>query len=114
MCELQQIKYVGKIPTGPGVSNKSPLREMFKIGIRKLHETGIIAHVWKTWISHLPKCARSDVDVAPVDMIHFSSALYVLGFGMQISLIFFIGERFLNSCMKLQSMRHDYLDVFGK
>nr|QGW45456.1 ionotropic receptor 75f [Bradysia odoriphaga] len=105
LCELQQIKYVGKIPTGPGVPKMSPLRELIKIGIRKLHETGLIAHVWKTWISHLPKCQRSDVDVVPVDMIHFSSALYVLGFGMQLSITLFIGELCRNVYFRLQNIR---------
>ncbi|XP_037027053.1 glutamate receptor U1-like isoform X2 [Bradysia coprophila] len=104
LCELQQVKYVGKIPTSPGVPKRSPLRELIKIGIRKLHESGIIAHVWKTWISHLPKCARSDVDVVPVDMIHFSSALYVLGFGMQLSMTLFIGELCRNVYLRLRNI----------
>lgn len=105
LCELQQIKYVQKIPTGPGLPKKSPLRELIKIGVRKLHETGIIAHVWKTWISHRPKCVRSDVEVVPVDMIHFSSALYVLGFGIQLSIYIFIGEIFLIYCLKLRNIQ---------
>lgn len=92
VCDLQQIKYAQKIPTGPGLPKKSPLRELIKIGVRKLHETGVIGHVWKTWISHMPKCVRSEVEVVPLDMVHFSSALYVLGFGLQITLLLFIGE----------------------
>ncbi|KAJ6639573.1 hypothetical protein Bhyg_12321, partial [Pseudolycoriella hygida] len=90
ICDLQQIKYVDNIPTGPGLIKKSPLREIIKIGLRKLHETGLISYVWKTWIAKMPKCARSDVDVVPVDMIHFSSALYALGIGVQLSLLIFI------------------------
>lgn len=86
-----------KIPTGPGLPKKSPLREFIKIGIRKLHETGIVAHVWKTWIAHLPKC-NAEVDIVPVDMVHFSSALYALSFGMQISISILIGELLLTHC----------------
>lgn len=96
ICDLQEVKYVQKIPTGPGLPKKSPLRELIKIGIRKLHETGVIAHVWKTWISHMPKCARSDVDVVPVDMVHFSSALFAFGFGLQVSVAILIIERCLH------------------
>lgn len=82
------------------VPNKSPLKELIKIGIRKLRETGILAYVWKTWISHIPLCARSDVDVVPVDMIHFSTALYVLGFGIQISIALFVVELLVTHYLK--------------
>lgn len=92
VCDLQEVKYVDKIPVGSGVPQKSPLKELIKIGIRKVRETGILAYIWKTWMSQMPKCAVSDVDVAPVDWIHFSSALYVLAIGMQISVALFILE----------------------
>lgn len=95
ICELQEVKYVQKVPTGPGLPKKSPLRELLKIGIRKLHETGVLSHVWATWISHQPKCAQSDVKVIPVDMIHFSSALYAFGFGVHITFAIFLIERFM-------------------
>lgn len=102
LCDLQEVKYVGKIPTGPGLPKKSPLRELIKIGIRKMHETGIVAHVWKTWIGNKPKCGRSDVDVVPVDMVHFSSALCVFGIGVQITLLIFTVEVLLHRWLKLR------------
>lgn len=90
-CDLQEINFVPKIPTGSPLPNKSPLKEMIKIGIRKLYETGMLAYLWKTWIGQKPKCERS-VNVVAVDLVHFSSAFYVLGFGMQISLGFLVWE----------------------
>lgn len=91
-CDLQEVKYMPKTPTGMGVPKKSPLKELVKIGIRKLFETGILAYQWKTWIGLLPKCENSKVDVLPVDIAHFSSALYLLAFGIQISIFIFIAE----------------------
>lgn len=89
---MQAVKYAPSIPTGPGLPLKSPLRELIKIGIRKLFECGILVHNWKTWIAHLPKCTESDVEVLPIDFPHFSSALYALVGGIQISICIFVGE----------------------
>lgn len=30
-CDLQEVKYVQKVPGGPGVPNKSPFKELIKI-----------------------------------------------------------------------------------
>lgn len=87
---------VHKIPTGPGVPRKSPLKEIITIGVRKVRETGILSCIWTTWISHMPKYAGSNVEVIPIDILHFSSALYVLGFGIQISISILIVEIFVN------------------
>lgn len=105
ICDLQEVEYVDKMPTAPGVPKKSPLKELIKIGIRKLRETGILAYIWKTWISHMPKCALSDVNVIPVDMIHFSTALYVLAFGMQMSVTLFLAELFVIYYLRVK-LRH--------
>lgn len=82
------------MPAGPGLPKKSPLRELMKIGIRKLYETGILSHIWNIWIARLPKCSHSEVYVEPIDLAHFSSALIVLSFGMQISIAVLIIEIF--------------------
>lgn len=31
VCDLQEVKYVQKVPGGPGVPKKSPLKELIKI-----------------------------------------------------------------------------------
>lgn len=54
LCDLQEVTYAPRIPTGPGLPTKSPLRELIKIGIRKIYETGLLAHNWNIWMSHLP------------------------------------------------------------
>lgn len=49
-CDLQEIQYQEKLQCGPGVPRKSPLRELIKISLRKIHETGIMAYHWKIWM----------------------------------------------------------------
>lgn len=107
------MKYVPEIPTGPGLPKKSPFKEMVKIGIRKIYETGILAHQWKIWIGHLPQCENSKVDVVPVDITHFSSALYLLAFGIQISAVIFIGELAVVYCLDLWGSSK-YSKAFGR
>lgn len=91
-CDLQEVKYVQKVPGGPGVPNKSPFKELIKISIRRITETGHLSYYWKVWIGHKPKCEKNRVNVTPVDILHFSSALYVPIVGIQISLGIFLGE----------------------
>lgn len=77
------------LPVHPGVPRKSPLKEIVKIGIRKIYETGLLKYQWKIWIAQLPKCDHSHIDVAPIDL---TSALYILVFGIHCSVCIFIGE----------------------
>lgn len=92
ICDLQEIQYQEKLQCGPGVPVKSHLREWIKISLRRIHETGLMAYHWKIWMGHKPKCENNALDVTPVDIVHFSSALYALLIGMQISFGFLIAE----------------------
>lgn len=51
-------------------------------------------------MGHKPKCAKNRVDVVPVDILHFSSALYVPIVGMQISIGILLAEMFLNRYLR--------------
>lgn len=92
ICSLQEIQYQEKLQCGPGLPVKSHLREWIKVSIRKIQETGLMAYNWKIWMGHKPKCENNDLDVIPVDIVHFSSAIYGLAIGMQISFGFFVAE----------------------
>lgn len=92
ICDLQEIQYQEKLQCGPGVPVKSHLREWIKVSIRRIQETGLMAYHWKIWMGHQPKCENNDRDVQPVDIVHFSSAIYGLVIGMQISFGFLMAE----------------------
>lgn len=64
--------------------------------LRRITETGLLSYHWKVWIGHRPKCAKNRVQVTPVDILHFSSALYVAFVGIQISLGILLGELIMN------------------
>lgn len=96
ICDLQEIQYQQKLQCGPGVPVKSHLREWIKITLRRIQETGIMSYHWKIWMGHKPKCETNDLEVIPVDIVHFSSALYALAVGVQISFGFFVVEVLIN------------------
>lgn len=54
-----------------------------------------MAYHWKIWMGHKPKCESNDLEVVPVDIVHFSSALYGLAIGMQLSVALLFGEVFM-------------------
>lgn len=100
---------MAKFPAGPGLPKKSPLKELIKIGIRRLCETGILSHIRNIWIARLPKCSHSGVDIEPIDLAHFSSALFVLSFGIQISVAILIIE----VAHKIMSRRQQFREKNG-
>lgn len=109
LCELQEVKYIPAIQTHPGVPKKSPLKEIVKIGVRKISETGLLAYHWKIWMAHMPKCENSIIEVVPIDMTHFSTVLFILMLGIQISVCILIGEfvlKYFSNCWKLTELEH--------
>lgn len=64
-----------------------------------MYETGLHAYHSAIWESRMPKCAKSDLDVAPVDLEHFSSALYILLIGISLSIIMLIAEVLVHRAM---------------
>lgn len=64
--------------------------------IRKFSETGIMSYYQKIWYGVRPKCEINELFVAPVDIKHFSSALYVLLAGTIISTIILVLEVVIN------------------
>lgn len=55
-------------------------------------EIGILSYYNKVWYGTRPKCEISELTVAPVDIVHFSSAVYILFSGILCSLIIMIFE----------------------
>lgn len=64
--------------------------------LRRITETGLLQYYWNIWLGHKPKCAKNSVTVVPVDILHFSSALYVPIVGFQISIAILMVEIIIN------------------
>lgn len=60
--------------------------------IRRITETGILSYYNKIWYGTRPKCEISELMVTPVDIVHFSSAIYFLVIGICSSLTIMIFE----------------------
>lgn len=62
-----------------------------ELSILRMAETGILAYHSKIWIGTKPECPDRLVGFVPVDLLHFSTALYLIVCGMQLStLILFV------------------------
>lgn len=68
--------------------------------LRRITETGILSYYWNIWLGHKPKCAKNKVTVVPVDILHFSSALYILIIGIKVSIGILIIEVIINRYKK--------------
>lgn len=55
-----------------------------------------MSHHWDIWIGKKPKCHKSAIDIRQVDWEHFSSAVYMLLVGIQISIIVVLVEMCVN------------------
>lgn len=64
--------------------------------IRRMTECGILAYHSKTWLGTKPPCEKSEVEVIPVDLIHFSWALYLVALGIPFSGAILLGEIMLH------------------
>ncbi len=71
---------------------KSPLTEWIKISILRMAETGILAYHSKIWIGTKPPCPDRLVRFVPVDLLHFSTALYLIICGMTLSTLILLAE----------------------
>lgn len=66
---------------------------------------------WKIWIGKKPKCEYSTIDVTQVDWVHFSSAVYMLFVGIQISISILLGEMFVNYIYTRSIKRRELVKV---
>lgn len=87
---------------------------MFKLvqilfSFRRMYETGLHAYHSAIWASRKPKCAKNNLDVAPVDLEHFSSALYILLIGISLSILVLIVEVLVHRAMCRQKKNVRFL-----
>lgn len=62
-----------------------------------MSETGILAYHAKIWIGTKPECPDRIIDFVPVDLLHFSTALYLIIFGIILSFWILLAEIFVHS-----------------
>lgn len=76
--------------------------------IRRIYEHGLHAYQMAIWSGGKPVCAQSNaVVVAPIDLEHFSSALYLLAMGMALSAAICAGECCVEWMLKRRQRRRE-------
>lgn len=72
--------------------------------IRRITETGILSYYNRVWYGTRPKCEISELRVTPVDLVHFSAAVYVLFIGIFSSLTILIFEIIVYRFLKRRTL----------
>lgn len=62
------------------------------VSIQRMAETGVLAYHSKIWIGTKPICPDRIIEFVPVDLLHFSTALYLVIFGMILSSLILFAE----------------------
>lgn len=83
------------------------------ISIRRMFEAGLHAYHSSIWEQKKPKCAKSSLIVAPVDIEHFSSALYILLIGMTLSVSVLVTEIIVHRAHKRIAALRERLNYKG-
>lgn len=78
-------------------------------------ETGILAYHSKTWIGSKPECQKTVIDFVPVDLVHFSTALYLVITGIPLSTLILLAEIVVHRYHTLnEKMNMDTKDTLKK
>lgn len=60
--------------------------------IRRMAETGILAYHSKIWLGTKPECQKTIIDFVPVDLVNFSTALYLIISAIPLSTLILLAE----------------------
>lgn len=88
-------------------SNKFDTYYIYNSSIRRMFEAGLHAYHSAVWEQKKPKCAESALNVAPVDLEHFSSALYIILIGITLSFSVLIVELIVHRWQKRLKARRE-------
>lgn len=91
-CNLRKIRF--EFMNQPMISSKkhSTYKEIYKIGLRKIHENGIQMREWHRYFTKKPVCLSSGTNFDSVGLIDLYAAFLIFGIGVVSSLLMFIAE----------------------
>ncbi|XP_044263055.1 ionotropic receptor 75a-like [Tribolium madens] len=94
-CGLKEIGYVNLIEPSLAMQKKSPYKEVMKVGIRKMHETGIQNRELRKIYTQKPQCHSRGSNFGSVGLIDCYSAFLTFGVGIALALLLFVMELIL-------------------
>ncbi|CAH1364152.1 unnamed protein product [Tenebrio molitor] len=91
-CGLKEIEYVNLIEPWLATEKKSPYKEVMKIGMRKIHETGIQNREIRRVYTRKPQCHTRGSNFGSVGLIDCYSAFLIFGIGIGLGVLLFVLE----------------------
>ncbi|KAJ8910867.1 hypothetical protein NQ315_010814 [Exocentrus adspersus] len=92
-CSLKEIEYINLIPPWLAVRKNSTYKEIFKVGLKKIHEAGIQHRENSKIYTKRPVCHTKGSNFGSVGLIDCYAAFLIFGIGLGCSVILMILEK---------------------
>ncbi|XP_053691036.1 ionotropic receptor 75a-like [Sabethes cyaneus] len=93
ICDLQDIPISPLRPLHLPLQKGSPLKQYFRVTLRKLIESGSGGYYYREYFSSKPPCPKSDLETTQIDVYQVISIFYFLALGFLLSVVILIIER---------------------
>ncbi|XP_077287723.1 ionotropic receptor 75a-like [Arctopsyche grandis] len=90
-CGLQEVQYFDMTYPWFSIQKNISFKEMFKIGMRRIHETGLQSRENQRFYTKKPICSSSATFIS-VGLVDIRPALIFLGCGISVAVVLFIME----------------------
>lgn len=92
-CDLQEIQYLQVIDPFYAIQKNSSYKELFKVGLLRLHELGLQDRENSRLYTKKPKCAGHGAKFISVGWIDVGPALLIYVHGLGFAALAFLGEK---------------------
>ncbi|XP_058448605.1 ionotropic receptor 75a-like [Malaya genurostris] len=93
ICDLQEISIIPPRALHIGLEKGSPLKQYFRITLRKLLESGCGTYYNRDYASRIPTCPHNNLQTMPIDIEQTASLFGFLGIAILTSLVLLVLER---------------------
>ncbi|XP_055543690.1 ionotropic receptor 75a-like [Wyeomyia smithii] len=93
ICDLQAISMTHSSPLHVPLAKGSPLKQYFRVTMRKLVESGSGGYYNREYFSSKPSCPKRDFVTEPIDVKQVVSIFYILALGLMVSLAVLMIEK---------------------
>ncbi|EDS39757.1 ionotropic glutamate receptor [Culex quinquefasciatus] len=94
ICDLQEIEVYSKKPLHLPLPKGSPLKQFFRVTLRKLIESGSGPYYEREFFSQKPACPRDSLEqVAQIEVVQVVHVFYILAMAMVVCLILLVVEQ---------------------
>ncbi|CAO1308567.1 unnamed protein product [Diamesa tonsa] len=91
-CGLQEIQYLQVIDPFYAIQKNSSYKELFKIGLLRMHEHGLQERENSLLYTKKPKCSGRSAKFISVSIVDIEPAIYIFLYGVGLSFVIFLTE----------------------